>query len=91
MTIDGKHVELRTHAHKGGVSPKNLWKVEFGYGLMNPIVVEADTEEDAKKEGLAESRKNSGFTDFLNNWPVEVVVKHVTLVAEYGEPEGSEQ
>lgn len=88
MTIDGKYVEMRTSAHYAG-PPSKLWKIDYKNGLSNSIVVEAETEDEAKHIGLVESRKNAGFNGNLNDWPVEDVIASAVCIKDYSpaEPE----
>lgn len=80
MIIDGKYVELRTSAHFGA-APSKLWKIDYCNGVANSIVVEAETEDEAKKIGLAEYRKNSEFS----SWDKEFIVKSAVCIQDSNE------
>lgn len=58
-----------------------LFDIEFNHGLMNPIIVEAENELEARKLGLAAYRKNNTM---LDNFDMKFVVKNATLSRKSG-------
>lgn len=53
------------------------FKITFKHGLQNPVVIEANDIETARKLGLAHHRKNTGFVETVDKWPIEFVVDEV--------------
>jgi len=84
MVIDGKNVEMRTSAHSAG-SPSKIWKIDYKHGVSGSIIVEAETEAEAKKIGVAEARKNSGFSGSLCNWTDDIIIDHVLCIKDFSE------
>lgn len=52
-----------------------LFDIEYNHGVMNPITVEAENEDMARRLGLAAYRKNSTLMD---NFDAKFIVKSVT-------------
>lgn len=52
-----------------------LFDIEYNHGVMNPITVEAENEDMARRLGLAAYRKNSTLMD---NFDDKFIVKSVT-------------
>lgn len=84
MTIDGKQVDMRTSAHSAG-SPSKMWKIDYKHGVSNSIIVEAETEAEARKIGVAEARKNSGFSGSLCNWTDDVIIDSALCIKDFSE------
>ena len=61
---------------------RHSYKVTYKHGLLNPTVIFASSYEDARKVGLAEYRRCSGFTESVDNFPIDFVVDTVTLIEE---------
>jgi len=53
------------------------WRAYYKHGLMNQTVVYGESEEEAKKNALAEYRKNSML---LDNWTADMVVDKVVKI-----------
>jgi len=56
------------------------FKVTFKHGLQNPVVLEAEDETSAKLLGLAYHRKNTGYDETVDKWPIDFVVDKVEPV-----------
>ena len=61
---------------------KYLYRITYKHGLHSPYLAEAYNIDDAKKIGLAEYRRNTGFVETVSMWTIDQVIDTVELVSE---------
>lgn len=79
ITEDG-HIQYKQP--EVNIYSKPQWKVTYNHGWGDQTrIVNADTEDEAKRMGLAEFRRNTGSVFSVDDWPMDTVIKSVEKMA----------